>query len=428
MRRQQSGSIAAVCALLLGAEARADLTYEVEAGVGHTDNITRVETGETDETLATIGTRVDWTEDTRRLSADVFADLDYVEYLDGTYDGEIVGTADADLNFGIVPDRLIWQVQDSFGQAQSDPFVPVTPENSEYVNYFTTGPDLILNLGPQNSARLFGRYSRTNYEVTDLDGERTAAGLSLIRALSGASKVALNATTDESEFDNPANTGYERRSASLSYDLTGARTTLSTQAGYSWIELDDGTKSGGELFELTLTRVVTNSSTLELTAGSQFSDAGEQLRGITSVGGSGAGPSQVLATTDPFVDRNIAVSWDFRRNRTGVTFGVSYDESEYEEETQFNRNRVAYSASYSRRLQATLTLMLSAYYSQLEYEETDLTFDDLEASLSLTWNLTEHLGLRASIDHYDRGSTQPNGNFDENRAFLAIFYQGGRTR
>ena len=118
MGRQQSGSIAAVCALLLGAEARADLTYEVEAGVGHTDNITRVETGETDETLATIGTRVDWTEDTRRLAADVFADLDYVEYLDGTYDGEIVGTADADLNFGIIPERIIWQVQDSFGQAQ----------------------------------------------------------------------------------------------------------------------------------------------------------------------------------------------------------------------------------------------------------------------------------------------------------------------
>jgi len=101
MGRQQSGSIAAVCALFLGAEARADLTYEVETGVGHSDNITRVSENQVDETLATLGTHLDWTKATRRLDATVFVDLDYVEYLDNTYDGEVVGTADANLTFSM---------------------------------------------------------------------------------------------------------------------------------------------------------------------------------------------------------------------------------------------------------------------------------------------------------------------------------------
>jgi hypothetical protein len=428
MRRQQTGSIAAACALLLGAEARADLTYEVEAGVGHSDNITRVESNQVDETLATVGTHVDWTKVTRRLDADVFVDLDYVEYLDDTYEGEVVGTADANLNFGLVPERLMWQVQDSFGQAQSDPFSPVTPENSENVNYFTTGPDLMLNLGTQNSMRLFARYSTTNYEVTDLDGERLGGGLSLIRALSGASNVALNVTSEENEFDNPASTGYERRSASVSYDFTGGRTTISTQVGYSWMELDDGTKNGGELLELSIMREVSSSSTLELTAGSQFSDSGDALRGITSGGGSGGGPSRVLATSDPYENRDLSLHWNFRRNRTGLSLGISFEENQYEVQTQFDNSRVAYDASFSRQLQPTLTLMLNARYSEEEYDVGGQRFDDLQASASLTWEMSRHLGLRVSLEQYERGSSQPTGDFDERRAYLTVTYSGGRTQ
>ena len=427
MGRQQSGSIAAVCALLLGAEARADLTYEVEAGVGHSDNITRVSEDEVAESLATIGTHVNWSKMTRRLDADVFVDLDYVEYLDNTYDGEIVGTADIDTTFSIVPDRFTWQVQDSFGQAQSDPFSPVTPENSENVNYFTTGPDLLLGFGSQNSMRLFGRYSPTHYEVTDLDGESVATGLSFIRALSGASQVALNASNTENTFDNPANLGYEQRAASVSYDFTGGRTTLSTQVGYSWIELDDGTKNGGELFNLTLSRKISNSSSLELSAGSQFSDAGDALRGISSGGGVG-GPSQVLATSDPFENRDISLTWDFRRNRTGLSLGASYEEALYEVRTQFDRTRIMYNARFTRELQPTLSFELIALYSEDEYTATNVQFDDMQASASLTWRMSRHLGLRFRLEQFNRHSTFEGGTYDERRAFLTFTYTGGTTQ
>jgi hypothetical protein len=429
MRRQLSRSIAAVCALFLGAEARADLTYEVEAGVGHSDNITRVESEQVDETLATIGARVDYTNTTRRLDADVNVDLDYVEYLDDTYDGEVLGTADANLNFGLIPERLTWQVQDSFGQAQSDPFSPVTPDNSENVNYFTTGPDLVLNLGSQNSMRLFGRYSTTNYEVTDLDGERLGGGLSLIRALSGASSVALNGTVEESEFDNPASSGYENRSASVSYDFTGGRTTISSRLGYSWIELDDGTENGGELIELSVTREMSSSSSLAFSVGSQFSDAGNELRGFASGGGAGGGgPGQIVASSDPFENRTASLDWNFQRNRTGISVGIAYDENVYEEQTQYDRTRISYHGNFSRQLRPTLTFMLAARFSEDEFDLSGLKFDDTHASASLTWGMSRHLGLRASVEHFARGSSQPGGDFDENRAFLTVTYSGGRAQ
>jgi hypothetical protein len=428
MRSQQSGSIAAVCALLLSAEAHADLTYEVEAGVGHSDNISRVETGETDETLASIGANVDWTEKTRRLEGDVLVDLDYVEYLDDTYEGEVVGTADANFIFGIVPERLLWQVQDSFGQAQGDPFQPVTPDNSENVNYFTTGPDLVLNVGAQNSLRLFGRYSTTNYEETDLDGESTSAGLALSRELSGASRVGLNGSWDDNEFDNPLNTGYERRSAFMSYDFTGGRTQISTQLGYTWIELADGTENGGELVELSVTREVSSSSTLVLTAGSSFSDSSGALRGMTSGGGGPGSGGQVLATSDPYESRDISLSWDFRRNRTGISLGVAREKTDYEVQTDFNRTRISYDATFSRQLQSTLELMFTGRYMEDEYDVSAVGYDDTQLTAALTWNLSRQLGVRFSLEHYGRGSSLPGGDYDERRAYVTFTWSGGDQR
>lgn len=429
MGRQQSGSIAAVCALLLGAEARADLTYEVEAGVGHSDNITRVETGEIDETLATIGANVDWSKKTRRFEGDALVNLDYVEFLDDTYDGEVVGTADANLLFGIVPERIIWQVQDSFGQAQGDPFRPVTPENSENVNYFTTGPDFVMNLGSQNSLRLFGRWSSTNYEETDLDGDRTSAGLTLSRELSAASRAGLNYSWEESEFDNPLNTGYERRSAFLNYDFTGGRTQISAQVGYSWLELDDGsgTENGGELIEISITRDVSSSSTLVLTAGSSFSDSGDALRGMAS-GGGGGGGGQILATSDPFESRDVSLTWDFRRNRTGFSIGATYEDSEYEVQTTLNRSRSSYHLTFTRQLQSTLELMLQGRYFEDEYDVSGFRFDDTSYTASLTWNMSRQLGVRLSLEQYARGSTLPDGDYDERRAFLTLTWSGGDQR
>ena len=79
--------------------ANADVAYEVATGVGHSDNISRVESGEIDETLASAGLKLDWRERTRRIEGDAFVDLTYVEYLDDTYDGEVLGTATGNVDF-----------------------------------------------------------------------------------------------------------------------------------------------------------------------------------------------------------------------------------------------------------------------------------------------------------------------------------------
>src|SRR5262245_30589409 len=72
MRRNWVAAPAAagVMALVVGAPARADISASAEAGVGYSDNITRVSENETSETLGTMGLDLLWQERTRRLRGD----------------------------------------------------------------------------------------------------------------------------------------------------------------------------------------------------------------------------------------------------------------------------------------------------------------------------------------------------------------------
>jgi hypothetical protein len=418
----------AAATLALSAAARAELTYEVTAGVGHSDNITRVEQDEVDETLAQVGLDLDWREVTRRMNGAVNTNLQYVEYLDDTYDGELLGTADADITFGIVPDRFTWQIQDSFGQATFDPFEPVTPESRENVNYLTTGPDLLLRFGGATQLRLFGRYSSTQFERSPFDGERTTFGAALQRETSGASRVALNVIQDENEFDNPLVTPYDRLSAFLSYDLTAGRTSIAARAGYSWLDVD-GEEDGGALLDLRVTRELSASTSLTLSLARQFTDSAESLRDMSGgVSGGGGGPSEVLANATPFEANDISLEWQFQRNRTGITLGATRNESDYEGLAALDRVWQSYFGVFTRSLGPTLELELSASLTQEDYEALGFDFDERMTRLSLDWQMSRRVGLRLAGEHYDRSSSNGLGEYQEARLLLHLTYSGGASR
>lgn len=423
MKRDKKNVIVAALALLGATAAHAQVTFEVAAGLGHSDNISRVEDGEIDETLASLGIDLQWQEKTRRLDGDVLVDLSYVEYLENTYDGEIVGTADANLNFAIIPERFQWVVQDSFGQAQSDPFTPVTPENRENINYFTTGPDFFLRFGQSMTAQLFGRYSDTRYETSPLDAQRTTLGFAVGRDLSARSRAALNFVADDSRFDEEGVTDYKRRSAFLSYDLDGGgRTTINSRVGYSWLEMDGRDEDGGLLLDLSISRDMTSSSTIELSLSQEFSDAGEALSDVT-----GGGTNQITASADPFESSEVSLGWSFNRNRTSLGAQVAYNERSYETQTNFDSERIYYSLNLGRVLRPTLRFDLIGTYATEDFENAGTETDDWSVGITLDWRFGRQIGMRLRAERTGRSSTAPGGDYLENRAFLEFTYSGDRS-
>lgn len=425
-RRSTIALLASTFAAGGASHAFAEVTYTVEAGAGNSDNITRVEDDEVSETMATAGVTLEWHEARPRLIADVSADANYVEYLDDTYDGEIVGGLDGTLDFSVIPERLRWIVQDSFGQESTDPFSPQTPETRENVNYFTTGPSLEFLLGRQ-LARVFATYSLTEYERSSFDSERAVGGVSVGRGTPGGRGFSFNAVTEQVSFKDEGATDFDRHSAYANYSIEGARTEISAEAGYTWLELESGEKSGDPRLQIQLARELSSSSMLRLRAGTQLTDSSEALRS-SFASGSAAGGGAVSSASDPFRNRFGSLGWDFNRHRTSMSLGIDWSDDTYETAATLNRNRVTYDANIGRQLTSRLSIGLNASYMDEEFEVTGLTSQSLAYGGTVDWQLGPTMGLRLAIDHFERETDDGVGEYGENRLFLTFVYRSGTAR
>jgi hypothetical protein len=405
-----------------GPSSRGQPGVGVEVGMGYSDNINRLESpDDEDAKIGTVGLNLNWQKQTRRVNASALADLSYYEYFDSDYDGEINGIADATLLLAIVPDRFTWTFQDSFGQAQSDPFAAVTPDNRENVNYFTTGPEFTLGLGSANAMRLYGLYSKTSYEESPLDADRNSVGISVGRHPSPSSEIALNAVRESTDFAEVASPDYDRESAFLSYDTRGGRTTVTGRLGYSRLKPDGGTSDGGLLATLSLARRVSASSTITIEGGRQFTDAGESLRSGLSGGGT-VGGGDITASADPFENTHGTLRWDFSRNRTDLRLGGSWNQDRYEQQTAFDRTRYAYEASITRRMSPVLNFTLLAVLNTEKFDNADVDSDELNLALRVQRQLGRRLGLAITAERSQRDTTEEVGNYDENRVFISFTY------
>lgn len=421
---------AGVMALIVGGPAHAELQASAEAGVGYSDNIGRDSGDEIDETIGTLGLDLAWSERTRRLRGDANVDLSYFEYLDNTFDSELVGTANGLLALGIIPETLQWVAEDSFGQAQGDPFAATSPENREDLNYFSTGPDLTLRLGSTGFGRLFGRWAATTYETSPLDAERTTAGVALGRRASPRSEVTLNAVAETVDFDNKSNTDFDRDSAFIGWNLDASRTAIDAQLGYTWLERDgEDDKTGSALVNVSISRDLSASSALHLTLSQQLGDAGDSLRSQLQTGAVGGG-GQITATADPFQNRVASLEWRYSRGRGGFALGASWSDDDYETLNQFDRTRLVYRASFNRQLASAVDFELVATLEQEDYDNVDLNSDEMRVGATLNWRAWRTLGIRLLVERYDRdtsGGIDPNGlgEYQENRAFLTLAYYWG---
>jgi hypothetical protein len=394
--------------------------FGIEVGAGYSDNITRVETNKESSELATIGLDLSWAEQTRRIDASATADLSYFEYLDNIYDSEVAGIADASVLVTLLPERLTWSFLDSFGQAQTDPFSPITPDNRENINNFSTGPELTLGLGSQNSLRLFGSYASTSYERSLLDADQTSGGVALARNPTSSSEIALNVVTMSTDFDEPSARDYDRENAYLSVGIDGSRTDLEMQLGYSRLTPDGGESEGGLLANILATREVSASSSVRLEVGRQFTNAAESLR--TAIVNTSVGGTDITATSDPFENTHASLRWTFTRNRTGFSLGTSWSQDRYEQQIQFDRTRNVFEGSYTRRMSSVTDLSLIALYNQEKFDNTGLDTKELNFSARLNHQLGRTFGIAFSLERSQRRASSNFGEYDENRAFLALTY------
>jgi hypothetical protein len=287
------------------------------------------------------------------------------------------------------------------------------------VNYFSTGPDLMLRFGSAG-VRLFGQYSLATYERSPVDNERLIGGVSVGRAAARGQGLSFNAVQESVAFDDlPAN-DFDRRSAYLAYGITGSRTQLRIEGGYTWLEPELGEESSAPRMLVQVDRELTRSSSLTLMLGTQLTDSSAALSSAVD-GPISAGPS-VTATADPFENRTASLSWQFARRRTSLGLGIDWDDEQYETQALLDRTRTSLNFNIERRLGARLSAGLTAQHIDEDFDAAGLSAETRELAASLNWQAGRSIGLRLVAERSDRDTSTDIGEYSENRVFLRIYY------
>lgn len=406
-----------------------DLAYEASLAAGHSDNIRRTATQEQEEDIAAAGLNFSLDHVSSRVKARALGDLAYHEYLDDTYDSDLMGNVAADARFAFVQDRFEWVVADNFGQVLSDPFLPQTPENQEDINYFTTGPDLSLALGAQNRLRFAARYSNVTYEDSPFDSDAVSGELAFVRQLSAASSISLNARQEQVEFDEALlNADYDQSEVFVRYQVSGARTHLAADVGYTELDQDavPGTEDG-LLLRLDASRRLSGASVVTFSAGHEFSNSGSAFAATQISGSIGLNAAPGRQTAQPFTYEYVNIGWNFSRNRTGFGVSLGYADQSYEDSPALDQTFSTIGAHFSRQLSTRTALTLDAYYSEGDFRQ-GADYDELNGALSFEWRLSRNISASMMYDYYDRSSDLATYDATENRIWLTLSYGNGTPR
>ena len=405
------------------------LTYGVDAGVAESDNVTLVSTGKVSQTMAVADADFDFKEQSRRLDVDAKGNFTYLDYLQGAYSSQVIGRFDGLAHLALIPERLVWVLQDDFGQGALDAFTPVTPNNLENINYVSTGPDLALRLGASSYVNVSARYARTQYETSPFSSNRLVGDLAWGLQLSARSSVSLNADTERVLFENTLlNSDYDRTKGFGRYEVHGARTDLTADLGATVVR-QNGTSTTGPLAKAELARKLSSAAKLTLSVGREVTDAGTSFSNLQGGAIGVVGTAQAAQTSNNYTSTYVSPGWQYERNRTTVRLSGRWEKDVYEGAPLLDNTRSGAEFRVARRLTRALTAEVLGRYYKTDYAHSIVAsangtsnFDDEAVVAGLTWRHGRGLEVKLRYEHSARLTTGIYG-YGENRAILTVGYR-----
>ena len=339
------------------------VTWSLDTGVERSDNIARTATGETYETTALAGLTLGIDTQRPKLDADISANLEYREYLNDSFDDELLGGLDGTVYYRFIPERFAWSIEDNFAQLAVNGLAVDTPDNRQNVNYFTTGPDIILPLGARTALQVSGRYSDVSYEVTPEDNEIIEGSLSLLRKVS--------TTTDVSLIGSQAQIRYDRKDLYADNDVTkgflrvvaeGRKASLSVDLGYSVVEVPQQPTHDGPLVSLDVTLPVAARSSITFTVGTELATTTDVLRRDQDATGIDIGREDALASSDVFQSDYAYLSWESELLRGSFRAAVNAGREEHDVEVSLDREIYGAAIGITRRLSQRVEAQVAGRY------------------------------------------------------------------
>jgi hypothetical protein len=427
-------------------------------GLIYTDNVQRTQSGSS-ETLLLLGLSGDLSHEGPRLDYRLASNLAVLHYIGGAYPTQPSGYLDGAVYLKIVPGFFTWLARGTYSQLQIDPFLPLTPENLENLNYLTTGPRFTMRPTLRTSVTLDALYSylvtsSSSPQYVNLDNHRYQGSLNIERAFSEAASLYIKADYAKVDFkDQVENNNYAIGSASGGYRLSSGRTVLDISGGYSRVHVYDvlveGAGAGSretretQIFEspiwrLDVSRLITPSQRLALSASQQFTDPAAAFR----LGFDQSVPltaPQSAAIGQAFRQRKFGLNWTLQGPRTSLEAGVAGYQERYVLSTVNDRNVKIADVLLTRQLSPVLSWDIAVSYqdqqqvgapssaggAQTVVGQSSKTFG---AVTDLRWQVGERLALRFLYAHSSQHDVYRDNQIGVTASWALIGAQGPVTQ
>jgi hypothetical protein len=406
----------------LGASGRG-LTYGIDAGVAESDNINlSPNTDKLAQTVAVTDLDFAYEQLSRQLEADLKGDFTFQDYLQHAYGSLFIGRFDGLAAYTLIPERFWWTAEEDFGQAQLDPFTPLTPLNRQNINYVTTGPRWLIDLSRVTFLKLEGTASRTTYAVSPFDSTQLFGSATLGRRISAQSTLAIVGSVDSSRFDNTSvNANFDRYNAYIHYELLGVRGGISADLGDTSVVSGSSTRSD-PLATLRLVRQLSPSATLAIKAGQELTDASAAFRGIQSGAVGAIVTAPVVQTTSNYVTRYGAGEFRYERPLTTITASVRVEYDSYPQDRQLDLRQDSFELRVARRFSPSLSGEVHGAILNVDYSNEDFSSTDHNFGASLSAELGRRLELRCQYDRVQHEVVGNLSSYVENQGRVTIGY------
>lgn len=426
-RNRTENYIASAFAAVLGtvcasAGHTAEISAEMSTGVGVSDNIYLTDANQQSETMLVAGLKFGLEESSRKLTASVRSNFDYIHYQDNSFDNEVVGGLDGQADVVVIEDRINWAIRNTFGQQFADPLSAARPDNRENVNFFTTGPDLMFSLGSRNSLDVDLRYSKVNYETRPYDNDRRSGSARLSRKLRPGKFVSVNFTAERVEFDrDDLSAPYNRYESYLGYQGESGRNKVSIDAGFSEVDLAASSDSG-PLFRINWTRKVSPNSTVTVGGGTRYSDQGDIFRLGQESSDDFSEPADAESTGDPFRNDFFNAAYNLTRGATVVQLSGNLSNEVYEDGVGLDRDVLRVDASIARDLGKRFYAEAQLGIRDRDYKFVTRNDQDSRIAVQLGYRVGPALSVMMEIRHSERSSNDSSAEYSDNRFFVTAAY------
>ncbi len=300
----------------------------LQAGFIYTDNVFLERNGPGDE-LALLGLVGDAQREGPRLDYKLDSDISLIKYLHEDFPTQPFGYLDGLAEFKIVPGLFSWTARDTYNDLIISPYLPVTPDNLEAINYLTTGPRLMWQPTLRTSLVVNGEYSIIDSSsksplYVNIDNHRYGGDATISRAFSNTTSAYLSATAEKVQFsDTLVNTDFRQEGGAVGLKYSDLRTVADVSIGYEKlhtvnlvtvdsiigvIERPQNATPSGTNWKVELSRLITPNQRVSLHARREITDAANLFRlGVDQPVPSTVG-NQIVSGT-PFTYTSYGASW-----------------------------------------------------------------------------------------------------------------------